>query len=246
MPSKKREGISIKDSNTSFKHSNLFSGSGRKMPVSILKSPRVTPLSASRHFHLCIGVKLQGICLDNLGKIPRCFGKTQEKVVMFSHHFFDSYGHVGVSKNRGTPNGWFRMEIPIKLDDLGVPPFSETPISMSQNKSCIGTWWLSLENSFETLLLSWPQWPSSHEQLQSCHHPCPRQQMWYELDSAASGATWMNKLIIASCPQEMQTDTWKTEWKSHLTQRLEMWHHREWYVKASGSPRSFFFSSCQT
>ena len=62
------------------------------MSVSILKSPEVTPLSTSRHFHLCIGVKLQGICLENVGKIPRCFGKTQEKVGMFSHHFFDSYG----------------------------------------------------------------------------------------------------------------------------------------------------------
>ena len=39
---------------------------------------------------------------------------------------------MGVSENRGTPK-WmeFRMENPIKMDDLRVPPFSETPTCCS-------------------------------------------------------------------------------------------------------------------
>ena len=44
---------------------------------------------------------------------------------------------MGVSKiNKGTPKWMVIMENPIKMDDLGVPPFKETPILCVPGTGC--------------------------------------------------------------------------------------------------------------
>ena len=54
---------------------------------------------------------------------------------MILHHdtvspFHNMFVYLDVSKNRGTPKWMVYMENSVKMDDLGVPPFSETPICL--------------------------------------------------------------------------------------------------------------------
>ena len=53
--------------------------------------------------------------------------------------------HLGVSKNNGTPKWMVKiMENPIKMEDLGVPLFSETPTCATKRKALVPVPWLFL------------------------------------------------------------------------------------------------------
>jgi len=50
-------------------------------------------------------------------------------MVVSNLHNLHKYIYMGVSKNRGTPKWMVKiMENPMKMDDLGIPLFLETPI----------------------------------------------------------------------------------------------------------------------
>ena len=77
--------------------------------------------------------------------------------------------HMGVSKNSGTPKWMVKiMEIPIKIDDLGVPLFSETPTYRKSRSQ--------LENTLTSYKkgTTGPLWPECYLHCTCFIFPSPR------------------------------------------------------------------------
>ena len=89
----------------------------RQVPAPQLSRPR--PRGRTR----------RGLRQNRSRRVPRWSGVVFHHLHLGTWERYKVKHYMGVSKNRGTPKWMVKiMENPIKMDDLGVPLFSETPI----------------------------------------------------------------------------------------------------------------------
>ena len=96
-----------------------------QMEPTHLKLEKVAPFWLQKHPETLsrFDLKIWGDQPGNLCQDAACAHAGPGKVVV---EFFFGRFQVGVSKNRGAPKWMVYNENPIKMDDLGVPLFSET------------------------------------------------------------------------------------------------------------------------